>query len=213
MFVSQGSAINIEYPSIKPTDFLYNPSLGGILMKLIFNKVTMSLLVVLAVISMTSAASAVTETWPYAKDVATDKKWTITFSKAVDRTTVTSDTLYVTSAIGKKQQMSVTYSESDHKVHIAAPTNGYTKGETYTLHISDAIQNVDGTTLKSSITKQFTIAQPSYEVVKVASDGTQTVQNTYSSFAQAAANVAAGQAVVHHGKILYMPKGFVVTKE
>lgn len=157
-------------------------------------------------------AEAATITWPHAANQEADKTWKITFNKPVDRTTVTSDTLYSVDSDGVKQKNTITFSNEDRSIQIEPPLEGYRFSQTYTLHITEAIHNVAGKSLKQNVSKTFTIKDVFYEVVNVPAKGPFTLVEKYKSFELAARQMQSDQAVVLHGEIIHMPAGLVSTK-
>ncbi len=85
-----------------------------------------------------------------------DKTWTITFNSEVDAHTVSEDTIYVIDENSHKVE-GLTFTTKDKKVEVHAPTLGYDRGKTYTLHVTPAVQSSNGIALKQESTKVFTI--------------------------------------------------------
>lgn len=85
-----------------------------------------------------------------------DKTWTITFNSEVDAHTVSEDTIYVIDENNHKVE-GLTFTTKDKKVEVHAPTLGYDRGKTYTLHVTPAVQSSNGIALKQESTKVFTI--------------------------------------------------------
>ncbi|SOB90675.1 Ig-like domain-containing protein [Ureibacillus xyleni] len=83
------------------------------------------------------------------------KQWTISFSTEIDASTVTPTTIYVTNKEGQKAAVATKVEGS--KIYLSAPASGYVSGETYTLHITDAVKAKSGSKLKNGVTKVFSI--------------------------------------------------------
>ncbi len=83
------------------------------------------------------------------------KQWSISFSTEIDASTVSPSSIYVTNKAGQK--VAVTAKVDGSKIYLSAPATGYVSGETYILHITDAIKAKSGSKLKNGITKEFTI--------------------------------------------------------
>lgn len=145
-------------------------------------------------------------------DTPTMKEWTISFNKPVDPSSVHERSVYVTNQIGHKINTNIT--PQGEKVIVRPPTNGYTNGETYTLHITTDVRNTDGLHLKERVQKRFTIEEAiqTYDVVNISGDGTTTIANSFNTYAQAVASKRADQAIQFGGSIITMPSGIVVTK-
>lgn len=88
-----------------------------------------------------------------------DKMWDVTYSLAIDITTIREKNIYVTDAKGTITPVLyvIDRSRSDSKVSII-PVKDYTKGETYTLWIKD-IKAEDGKILKENVKMKFTIVK------------------------------------------------------
>lgn len=145
-------------------------------------------------------------------DIQTDKIWTVSFNKPVDPASVHANSVYVTDQKGNKV---VTYSVPyGDKVMIPSPTEGYIGGQTYTLHITNAVRNSDGVSLKENIRKNFTIefTGETYDVMTIHPDGSLSIAKSFPTYAQAVANLEAGQAIQFGDSIVKMPDGIVVTK-
>ncbi|PIC63223.1 hypothetical protein CSV79_12835 [Sporosarcina sp. P13] len=182
-------------------------------MKLVKKLVMSSMLMFVLLIAMSLSVEAASITWPHSPNEEADKTWTISFSKPVNRTTVNSNTVYITDSLGVRQTNSFAFSNSDTFVHIAAPSGGYRHAETYTLHITQGVKNSDGKALKEYVTKTFTIkAELTYDVINVKQDGTTSLVAKYSTFEDASHRMQSTQAVSYQGKIIHMPAGLVSTK-
>ncbi|WP_231293352.1 N-acetylglucosaminidase [Sporosarcina sp. P33] len=168
--------------------------------------------VITLLVSFALTLSAEAAAWPsHSPNKEANKTWTVTFNKPVDKTTVNSN-VYITDSKGVKQQNSFTYSAFDKKVHIAPPAGNYRNGETYTLHITQAVYNTDGELLKSPITKTFSIkAGVTYDVANVQANGMTSIVESFSSFEAAASRINSSQVVLFQNKIVHMPKGLVST--
>lgn len=98
--------------------------------------------------------------WPAKTGVSTTKTWTIKFNQLVDSSTVTLQNVYVTDAANiKVPGVVVTLGNDDSKsVLVNPPANGYQRGQSYTLYISEGVKSVSGKSLSSDNTMSFTIA-------------------------------------------------------
>ncbi|MDV6378757.1 glucosaminidase domain-containing protein [Sporosarcina sp. GW1-11] len=169
--------------------------------------------VLVSLIFTSFSAEATTVTWPHSPNEEPNKSWKVSFNKPVDRATVNSNTVYITDSTDVKQPNVLTFSNGDQSIHIAPPIEGYRHAETYTLHITESVRNMDGKALKQSVSKTFTIKeQPTYDVVNVQQDGTTTLIAKYNTFEEASRRMQPNQAVLFQGKIIHMPAGLVATK-
>ena len=148
----------------------------------------------------------------HSPDQLPNKTWTITFNKPVDQTTVNKNTLYITDSKGITQENTLTYSDSNTRVHIAPPANNYINGETYTLTITQGVKNHEDKPLKVPVTKTFSIKPgTTYDVATVQASGATTIVERFSSFEVAASRMNSNQVVLFQNKIVHMPKGLVST--
>ncbi|WP_232329845.1 MULTISPECIES: glucosaminidase domain-containing protein [unclassified Sporosarcina] len=169
--------------------------------------------VIAIMVTFALTLSAEAAAWQdHSPDQEPDKTWIVTFNKPVDKATVTTKTIYITDSNNEKQTNPITYSDSDKKIHMAPPAGNYRNRETYTLHITQALRNNEGTELKEPVTKTFSIKKsPTYDVATVQANGTTTVAASYPSFEAAASQMRAGQAVLFQNEIIHMPAGLVST--
>ncbi|WP_158231975.1 MULTISPECIES: glucosaminidase domain-containing protein [unclassified Sporosarcina] len=172
---------------------------------------TTTVIAFLLTFAMTLSTKAAT--WEdHSADQDPDKPWTVTFNKPVNKDTVNKKTIYITDSKGVTQNNEITYSDSDQKVHIAPPAGNYRSGETYTLHITQAVHNTDGKPLKAPVTKTFSIkAGITYDLANVQANGTTTIAEKFPSFEAAAGRMKSNQVVLFQNKIVHMPKGFIST--
>lgn len=95
---------------------------------------------------------------PTKTDVDMNKEWKVTFSKAIDPSSITTDNFKVkdnTRDIGLK----VKADKSDSKaVLIELPTLGYVPGKTYTLNVSQNVKSQDGKSLSKPIKMDFKVS-------------------------------------------------------
>ncbi|PID23569.1 hypothetical protein CSV60_14100 [Sporosarcina sp. P7] len=179
-------------------------------MKFVTKCITTTLFTVLLILAMTLSTEAAT--WPdHSPDQNPDKQWTITFNKPVKKSTV-ENSIYITDSTGGKQNNAITYSDSDKKVHIAPPAGNYRSGETYTLHITQAVHNTDNQPLKAPVTKTFSIKTGiTYDLANVQANGTTTIVERFPSFEAAASRMNSNQVVLFQNHIIHMPKGLIST--
>ncbi|WP_233192125.1 glucosaminidase domain-containing protein [Sporosarcina sp. P34] len=170
-----------------------------------------TLFAVLITLVMTLSTEAAT--WPdHSPDQNPDKPWTITFNKPVNKDTVSESTIYIKDSKGTTQNNEITYSDSDKKVHIAPPTGNYRSGETYTLHITQAVHNTDNQPLNAPVTKTFSIkAGITYDLANVQANGTTSTVERFPSFEAAASRMNSNQVVLFQNNIIHMPKGLIST--
>lgn len=169
---------------------------------------TIILISLVFIIPLRPQASA----WPDSPNEGPYKIWNIKFSKAADRSTVNSDSIYITDSFGIKQDNTYTFSGDGKMIQVLPPENGYRAGETYILYVTKSVRTETGEPLKEQAVKRFMIKEESrYEVAAVSADGKLSPVASYSNFASAAARMSSGQAVVHNGEIIHMPKGLVST--
>ncbi|PIC77050.1 hypothetical protein CSV74_07185 [Sporosarcina sp. P19] len=180
-------------------------------MKSMTKLLTTTIIVFLLTFAMTLSTKAAT--WEdHSPDQNPDKPWTVTFNKPVNKNTVNEKSIYITDSKRVTQNNEITYSDSDQKVHIAPPVGNYRSGETYTLHITQAVHNTDGKPLKAPVTKTFSIkADITYDLANVQANGTTTIVEKFSSFEAAASRMNSNQVVLFQNKIVHMPKGFIST--
>lgn len=173
--------------------------------------ITTTVIAFLLTFTMTLSTEAATWQDP-SPDQNPDKPWTVTFNKPVNKDTVSDSTIYIKDSIGVTQKNEITYSDSDRKVHIAPPAGNYRNGETYTLHITQAVQNTDGNPLKVPVTKTFSIKKDiTYDLANIQANGTTTIVEKFPSFVAAASSMNSHQVVLFQNKIVHMPKGFIST--
>lgn len=180
-------------------------------MKFIKQLIPAGLAIIIVMIGFSLNVSAA-PVWPHADDVKPDKTWKISFNKPADRSTVSKDSIYITDSKGASISNVITFINSDETVQISPPSGNYRAGETYTIHITQAVKNRNGKALKEGITKTFTIEKITYDLVNVQTDGTTAVVRKFNSFEEAAGQMASNQAVLKSGTIIYMPSGLVSTK-
>ncbi|WP_143561069.1 N-acetylglucosaminidase [Sporosarcina sp. P3] len=157
--------------------------------------------------------SAEAASWQdHSPDQNPDKPWIVTFSKPVNKNTVSKRTIYIKDSKGVTKDNEITYSDSDKKVHIAPPAGNYRSGETYTLYITQAVENTEGTPLKTPVTKTFSIkAGVTYDLAHVQANGTTTVVEKFPSFEAAASRMNSHQVVLFQNRIIHMPSGLIST--
>ena len=180
-------------------------------MKFMTKYIITAMIAFLLTFAMTLSTEAAT--WQdHSPDQNPDKLWTITFNKPVNKNTVTPNSIYITDSKKFKLSNAITYSDSDQKVHIAPPTGNYRSGETYTLHITQAVHNTDGKPLKAPVTKTFSIkAGMTYDLANIEANGTTTIVERFPSFEAAASRMNSNQVVLFQNNIIHMPKGLIST--
>lgn len=178
----------------------------------IYQKITILLIFSLFLFGIAASPTHAASISDDSFDNPTTKEWTISFNKPVDPSSVHSNSVYVTNQAGNK--VNTTASTRQDKVIVSPPTNGYTNGETYTLHITD-VRNANGVNLKESVHKNFTIEKivKTYDVVNVLANGTTAITSSFNTYGQAVANKRADQAIQFDGVIITMLAGIVVTKQ
>lgn len=112
----------------------------------------------LLTVSITSTQALAAE-WVEFDSKNTDelqKEWEITFSSAVDESTVNMENVYVKDSTGEK--VSTDYRVEGDKVFIK-PVSNYIPGQTYTLFIGPGIKSGKGQDLKSDVRFSFSVNQ------------------------------------------------------
>lgn len=180
-------------------------------MKSMTKLITTAVIAFLITLAMTLSTEAATWQDP-SPDQNPDKTWIVTFNKPVNKDTVSEDTIYIKDSKGVTQTNAITYSDSDKKVHIAPPAGNYRSGETYTLHITQAMHNTDGNPLKVPVTKTFSImTDRTYDLANVQANGTTNVVERFPSFEAAASRMNGNQVVLFQNHIIHMPSGLIST--
>ncbi|MCA0968996.1 beta-propeller domain-containing protein [Halobacillus litoralis] len=87
--------------------------------------------------------------------VPVDKSWTITFSKFMDSSTFTEDSVTVVNQAGEQIPVSFQLSEDKRKLTIEPPENLYLFNESYTIKLSNDIRSVDEVPLKDEVIFSF----------------------------------------------------------
>ena len=90
-------------------------------------------------------------------DVNPHHDWTITFNSKVDLETIHQASIFVTQDLQNFLQVQLYVNPDQKSITVKAPLNGYEKGESYTLYISDLVKSENGTPLKEQISMEFTI--------------------------------------------------------
>jgi len=101
--------------------------------------------------------------WVKSLNQPKNKEWTVTFNKKIDSTSVNADSVYVTDPDGKETGVQPTVDSTGKAILIPAPSDGYKAGVMYTLHVTTEVKESQGTNLKSSVSKQFTIRDHSQD--------------------------------------------------
>jgi len=162
---------------------------------------------------VTSQAEVITVPWEESVDVKKDKIWTVKFNRAVNPISIHSDSIFVVDETGAKKAIRYSFTSGNTQVLVSPPTEGYSYGSSYTLHITDKIKDSDGKSLSKYVKKKFTIEKPvTYNVVNLQQDGTTLVVKSYYTYAEAADNLQTNQAIHYNGSLIKIPGGMVVTK-
>lgn len=162
---------------------------------------------------VTSQAEVITVPWEESVDVKKDKIWTVKFNRAVNPISIHSDSIFVVDETGAKKAIRYSFTSGNTQVLVSPPTEGYSYGSSYTLHITDKIKDSDGKSLSKYVKKKFTIEKPiTYNVVNLQQDGTTSVVKSYYTYAEAADNLQTNQAIHYNGSLIKIPGGMVVTK-
>ncbi|MEK4711876.1 glucosaminidase domain-containing protein [Sporosarcina sp. FSL K6-5500] len=178
----------------------------------IHKKLFSILLVSTLIFSMLPSIANAEIAWDMSADQPTNKPWTITFNKPVDRNSVGANTVFVVDAAGNKVKSEV-LTDGD-KVIILPPNGGYTPSTTYSLHVTNGVRNSDDTPLKESVIKKFSIveADPTYDTATLRSDGSTTISKSFATYNEAIAALTVGQVILYDDAIIKMDSGIVVTK-
>ena len=89
-----------------------------------------------------------------AREVATNKKFTVTFTQPMKPEFFTNQYIYVEDVFGVRQPVTVSKTSDPRKVEITAPTNGYATGKEYRLVVTHFAQNNRGVQMvKDNITE------------------------------------------------------------
>lgn len=143
-------------------------------------------LFLLSFATQTTASATDWYEWDHQEDVALDKSWTITFSKDIEKSSVSEETVYVQDQEGKR--IDITYSYKNEQTLVVKPKHTYEHGKTYTLYISDAVvSNRSNQPLTKPIKMTFTTIQ--YELITLLANEERVV-NVYDSFVEAKVNAS-----------------------
>lgn len=94
--------------------------------------------------------------WETREDVASDKEWTIRFSRELDQTSIDSSRIYVRDWRGTDIPVSLSISEDASEVSVT-PGQAYDSKEWYYLYISGDIRSANENTLNQGIRMKFII--------------------------------------------------------
>ena len=161
----------------------------------------------------TTQAEVITIPWEESINVKTDKVWTVKFNKPVDPSSIDSNSIFILDESGTKKASSLSLASGNMHILVSPPTEGYSYGSSYTLHITNKIKDTEGKTLSKYVQKKFTIEKPvTYDVVNLQQDGTTTLVKSYYTYAEAVNNLKSNQAIQYNSTLLKIPGGMVVTK-
>lgn len=90
-------------------------------------------------------------------DIPSNKEWSIKFSKSIDNNTIKKENVRILDS--KNKSLPIEVNSNGELVNIIPPLEGYSDGETYTLHINRDIKSKDGKALNNSIQMEFTISK------------------------------------------------------
>ena len=94
---------------------------------------------------------------PSAREVAANKKFTVTFSQAMKKDFFTNKYIYVEDRNGVRQPVTVSTNADSRKVDISAPEGGYTSGSNYRLVVTHFTQNSKGTSMVKDNVTEFKV--------------------------------------------------------
>lgn len=89
--------------------------------------------------------------------VASDKKWTVTFTGELDYDDLTQNAIVVTDSKGKKVDITLELATDGKSIIVNPPTTGYVSGESYTLTIGKQAHNKNGKQMKQDKVLNFNI--------------------------------------------------------
>jgi beta-N-acetylglucosaminidase len=92
-------------------------------------------------------------------NVKADKVWEIKFNQGINEDKLKEKVL-VFKPIGSKADVKISYDPINKIIKVEPPLGGYVPGQTYSLHIYDAITDLNSNPLKASVIMNFTIEVP-----------------------------------------------------
>lgn len=123
-------------------------------MKLIKKMVITFFVVMVAAMPNVVSAESITEL-ENRTNVATDKKWTISFNTSLNKETVNDQNITVTDAKGNKVKATVSIGETSSTVVVIPQMEGYLPGSTYYVNLSTGIQSAGGKTFTTPKRMKF----------------------------------------------------------
>ena len=91
------------------------------------------------------------------KIVASNKKWTVTFTGDVGYDDLTKNAIIVTDSKGNKTDTTLELGQDNKSIIVYPPTTGYIPGESYTLTVGKQSHNKNGKQMKQDRELHFTI--------------------------------------------------------
>lgn len=122
-----------------------------------------------------ASVTALAKNFAESTDVPLDKRWTITFNKAVSKNADLEKFVYVEDSAKNKVPIEISINTARTKVYVE-PIEKYKAGETYQLMISQALTSESGKKLKDTVVKKFTtigakqVFQQSYKVTNTTNE-------------------------------------------
>ncbi|PPA69845.1 beta-propeller domain-containing protein [Jeotgalibacillus proteolyticus] len=89
--------------------------------------------------------------------VFSDKEWTLHFTRALNKETITEDSVYVLSKENERIPVQMTLNKEGTLLSIASPEKGYANLQEYTLHLSDAIKSKLGLGIRGTRAISFQV--------------------------------------------------------
>ncbi|MCI2257268.1 Ig-like domain-containing protein [Domibacillus sp. PGB-M46] len=83
--------------------------------------------------------------------------FTVKFNNELDKSTITSDNLYVKYGSNIIEGVAVSLNSDKKSVTVAAPAMGYKRGETYVIYVKQAVKSATGKELKLPVKMSFTV--------------------------------------------------------
>ncbi|ABK60400.1 Ig-like domain-containing protein [Clostridium novyi] len=113
--------------------------------------------------------------------VAIDKKWKINFSKQLDKAALTKDAIKVLDKNGQAIDINLILSGDEKSVEVVLAKSKYTKGETYSIVITNKIKDKTNKPLKQETRMSFTIENGTTTGGSGSSSSTTTSENKEST--------------------------------
>lgn len=89
--------------------------------------------------------------------VASNKKWTVTFTEEVGYDDLTKNAIIVTDSKGEKVNTTLEQGQDGKSITVCPPTTGYNPGESYTLNVGKQSHNKSGKQMKQDKVLYFSI--------------------------------------------------------